>query len=126
LASRNVGFGDSSGSFADMWGTEVDDSKYQYIKDPIYHIGIDFVQSLEGNYYIATKEKALCDLAYFNKTARSLLNSEEGIRFLLEDYRMDPDDLRELDEKSLIEISKIYKRRSVLNITDAVLRIKHG
>ena len=82
------------------FSTEVGNFSYKMIKKELFPIGLMLEETESGNFIIATKEKALCDIIYFNKDS-SLLSKESMAVFLGNDLRL------EMDELNIFDISII-------------------
>jgi hypothetical protein len=96
--------------------TAVGDFTYRYISDKRYSIGIEHHQTPLGNFLMASPEKALCDLVLFQK----LESETEALTYCLENLRIDPTGLMKLNTKKLIELSSVYRKKSVQNLIDAI------
>ncbi len=70
---------------------------YQHLTTPFYALGITRVElSTQQFALIASREKALCDTIIF--TSRLILRSIQQTRtYLIDDMRIDPEQLKELD-----------------------------
>jgi len=93
------------------FNTEVGSFSYKMIKKELFSIGINMVESKSGNFIIASKEKALCDIIYFSKDA-SLTSRKTISEFLENDLRIDMDELIEIDIsiiQTYYEVSKSKK-----------------
>jgi len=79
---------------------------YNYLNVNEFHLGVDFIRFSDTHgALIATKEKALIDYLYV-KEKTNQLNTKELLKILLDDYRIDPADLKTLDINLLQEIWK--------------------
>ena len=96
--------------------TEVGTFQYKYISKELYPLGINYYQTELGNYFMASAEKALCDMVYFQK-----ISSVESARiYLLESLRIDKEQLQKLNLEMLLLLEKSYQRQSVQFIVDAI------
>ncbi|MFP5384714.1 MAG: hypothetical protein ACLGHN_01455 [Bacteriovoracia bacterium] len=84
---------------------------YRYISQEMFPIGIELHISELGNFIMATPEKALCDVVYFQK-----LKKEEILEFVIENMRIDEEDFFKLNSELLHQIAAVYKRQSVANL----------
>ena len=84
---------------------------YRYISAEMFPIGTELHVSESGNFMMATPEKALCDVVYFQK-----LKKEEIFEFVTENLRIDEEDFLKLNSELLHQIADIYKRQSVVNL----------
>lgn len=91
---------------------------YKQIKKELFAIGIKIESSKNGNYLIATKEKAVCDKIYFTK-ALKLTSLSSMVKFIENDLRMDIDELTDFNTQIISEyyqVSKSKKIRILLNL----------
>jgi len=84
--------------------------QYLYLPVAVYPYGIRQVEEQGINYLIASPEKALCDAVY--KTA-GIMTPGEIEQLLLEDWRMERDDLDRLDNAFIQWIAPRYRRKSL-------------
>lgn len=90
---------------------------YRYLAKEKYREGIALVwMDSKHPVLIASPEKALCDYVVLNKIPH-LENAEEGEKFLLEDLRIDPENLRRFDLPALHRLNRTYRNKGV----DAVI-----
>jgi predicted transcriptional regulator of viral defense system len=101
-----------------VFKTDIGVFSYKHIKKELFAIGIKTESSKNGNYLVASKEKAICDKIYFTKgidlTSKSLM-----IEFIENDLRIDTDELANFNIKILSEyyqISKSKKIKILINI----------
>jgi predicted transcriptional regulator of viral defense system len=82
---------------------------YRYLHPKKYGCGIQLVQVQENIHCLmASPEKALCDLIYFNNFEHTF-NSVVAVQaWLLEDLRLDVDGLKKIDYAKLKKIAAIY------------------
>lgn len=78
---------------------------YRDIPKDVYWIGIKLVEENGYSYQIATPEKALCDKLY---TLNPLKNISELETLLLNDLRIDFNELMKLNVEELKDISELY------------------
>lgn len=83
---------------------------YQDVPVSVYHYGILLINDGEYNIQIATKEKALADKLY---TLSPLKNVKEITELLLNDLRIDLEDLKKLNINDMKIISDSYKCMNV-------------
>jgi len=93
---------------------------YRYIRKDMYPIGISYKETELGNYFLATPEKALCDLAYH----QDLKTTDEAFEYINKDLRVDTDGITRLDLSLMMKISKIYNHKSVSNVVDGIILTK--
>ncbi|WP_372656269.1 type IV toxin-antitoxin system AbiEi family antitoxin domain-containing protein [Halobacteriovorax sp.] len=99
--------------------TLVGNFSYRYIPKDLYPEGLEYHQTSLGNYFMASPEKALCDIVYFKK----ITSIDEALSYLLESLRIDRDELKNLSLEKLLLLERFYKRKSVVLIVDAVRSI---
>ncbi|MFV0361974.1 MAG: hypothetical protein ACK5LL_02660 [Suipraeoptans sp.] len=92
---------------------------YQDVPSQIYTFGVDIVQ--EGDYYfkIATTEKALCDQLY---KLPPVSNYKELNALLLEDLRIDVQNIRKLNTDDIHFYSKHYGSTNIKKLCSLLLR----
>ena len=80
--------------------------EYNSIPDKVFSKGILLKKNQKDlNYKIASKEKALCDMLYLKYPVRSI----KDLKYLLiEDLRIDEDELFSLDKDFINEIAPLY------------------
>lgn len=100
--------------------TLVGNFSYKYISKDLYPEGLEYFQTSLGNYFMASPEKALCDMAYFEK----INTTEDALSYLFEFLRIDREGLKKLSLERLLLLEKKYKRKSVVLIVDAVRSIR--
>ena len=98
--------------------TELGVFSYKHIKKELFSIGINIEQTQNGNFIIATKEKALCDILYFTKDV-SIRSKVSMIDFLEDDLRIDMQDLEDVD----IDIIEKYYKFSKSNKIAILLKV---
>lgn len=90
---------------------------YKYISTDLYPIGVEYVETANGNFFIARPEKALCDMAYFAK----FQSDEEALEYVLNGLRIDESEFKKLNPSLLLQIKKRYKRQSTSHLVDAII-----
>lgn len=92
---------------------------YQHVSLLSYSCGVCIEKlSDDGHFFIATKEKALCDLVASVNTIKNIATMKT---FLLEDMRIDKNKLIKLTKKLINEIALTYKNNNV-NLLVATLK----
>ena len=99
------------------FSTPIGDFTFRYQAPDLYPLGIDLVQSSLGNFFLATAEKALCDLAYDSK----LSSKEEALEYVFGSLRVDEEYIHKMDLPLLVSLGRIYKRKSVQHLVDALI-----
>ncbi|MCX7775759.1 MAG: type IV toxin-antitoxin system AbiEi family antitoxin domain-containing protein [Spirochaetaceae bacterium] len=94
-----------------LFRTPLGEFRYYYLPDQVYPYGIMREEENGLAYLIATPEKALCDATYKVPRATSLRDIEH---LLLDDWRMELDELRTLEYAFIEWIAPMYRRKSVL------------
>jgi len=90
--------------------------EYRAINREKFKIGIEYRDLGEqGGYLIASREKALADLVYRTPGIRT---SEQLRFYLFEEMRVDETLFQELNKKVFCEIAKVYKKRSILLLSE--------
>ncbi|GHT62619.1 hypothetical protein FACS1894109_21490 [Spirochaetia bacterium] len=93
-----------------LFRTPLGEFRYLYLPAAVYPYGITMEEEDGMSYLIATPEKALCDMVYKTPTVTTLT----GINaLLLEDWRMDRDELVKLDREFIQRIAPQYHKKSL-------------
>jgi hypothetical protein len=105
-----------------VFQTPVGTFTYRYIAKKKFSIGIHYEQTVFGNFFIATPEKALCDLAYFQK----IENEDEAIEYIIDDLRIDEKKVLQLNIKLLLEIKKSFSKKNISCLVDSIIVFKNN
>ena len=76
---------------------------FKHIRTELFALGINIVESKQGNFMIASPEKALCDKIYTDR-AVNIRSKKAMLEYLIDDVRIDLDELDSFD----IDIVKEY------------------
>lgn len=94
---------------------------YQDIPVKAFPFGINIIKENRYTIYIATKEKALCDVLY----SRHPVNNIKEIKCLLiDDLRIDENDLKNLNINDIKEMSSLYKCKNIYLLYKLLRRYK--
>lgn len=93
-----------------LFRTPLGEYRYLYLPVAVYPYGISQDEDEGARYLIATPEKALCDAVY--KTS-GIVSRDELETLLLEDWRVEKEELHGLDADFIEWIAPRYGRRSV-------------
>jgi len=85
---------------------------YRQINKEIYPIGLQIHSLKNGNFLMASKEKALCDKVYFTKDI-SIRTKSAMMEFLINDLRIDLDELINCDIETLKHYKNISKSKKI-------------
>lgn len=85
---------------------------YKHIDKTLYALGIEIASSKQGNFMIASREKALCD-KIFSARGVKIGSKKEMLLFLEEDLRVDMDELLDFDLDIVKKYAEISKSRRV-------------
>lgn len=96
--------------------------EYYKVAPEYYSVGITLpANTAEGSYYVATPEKALCDLLYFERGVR--IQSKKAMReFLFEDMRVDFSALPGFDKSIVEELIALNKKAHTLELLLEVVK----
>lgn len=94
-----------------FFSTPLGEYSYLYLPQSVYPHGIKLEEESGMSYLIATPEKALCDTVYKHPSVTTVRAMEA---LLLEDWRMERDDLMRLDSAFIKWIAPLYRRKSLL------------
>lgn len=89
---------------------------FKYMHKELYLVGLDYQETELGNYFLASPEKALCDIAY-NKGFKT---ENEAYKYF-KNLRIDKESQSKLNISLMMKISKIYKNQSVKNLVDGII-----
>lgn len=93
-----------------LFRTPLGEYRYLYLPVSVYPYGLRQDEDDGANYLIATAEKALCDAVY---KVSGMRDRDDVGKLLLEEWRMEEDELRGLDRDFIRWIAPRYGRRSV-------------
>jgi len=85
---------------------------YRHIDKTLYALGVEIVSSKQGNFMMASKEKALCDKV-FNTKGVKIASKKAMLLFLEEDLRVDMDELFDMDLEIVTKYAEISKSKRV-------------
>lgn len=100
-----------------IFNTPIGVFTYKYIPQIKFSVGLRYEQTELGNFFIAGPEKAICDLAYFEK----IKSHEAALEYLIDDLRIYESALMKLDIEQCFEIKKQYRKESVTNVVNAII-----
>lgn len=96
---------------------------FKQVKKEIYPLGIKIESSKNGNFIIATKEKALCDKIYYTKDIQ-ITSKKMMLEFLEDDLRIDLEELENCNInifEKYFEISKSKKIKLLIQIMEDIV-----
>ena len=85
---------------------------YRQVKKELYSIALEIHNSKSGNFFIASKEKALCDKVYYTKDI-PIRSKGAMVEFLEDDLRIDLDELVDSDIKVFQEYYQVTKSKKI-------------
>lgn len=85
---------------------------FKQIKKELFPIGLKIQSQQNGNFIIATKEKALCDKIYFTKDIK-VTSVKTMMDFLLNDLRIDFDELEDFNIDTLYKYRNVTKSKKI-------------
>ncbi|PUE63800.1 type IV toxin-antitoxin system AbiEi family antitoxin domain-containing protein [Arcobacter caeni] len=94
------------------FNTDVGFFSFKEISKELYQIGLKIESTKNGNFIIATKEKALCDKVYYTKNIQ-ITSKKSMIEFLQDDLRIDMDELENCDMNIFIKYYEISKSKKI-------------
>jgi predicted transcriptional regulator of viral defense system len=95
------------------FSTPVGDFTYTYLSPKKYAVGIDLVTTASTSMLIASPEKALCDYLYIRNKNSKMQTKDEIEKFLLEDLRVDENNIHALDINAMEEIVNVYQHEKL-------------
>jgi predicted transcriptional regulator of viral defense system len=99
--------------------TDIGTFSFKEIKKELFHIGLTIQSAKNGNFIIATKEKALCDKVYYTKDIQ-VTSKKSMISFLVDDLRIDVDEFEDCDMDIFIKYFKISKSKKIKFLIEAL------
>lgn len=96
---------------------------YKYIPDDVFYIEIELIEEQGYAIKIANPEKALCDMVYKLRYAKSLRDIED---YLFKDLRIEEQSLMNLRLKIFEDLAPLYKRKTVNLLKDIVKKVING
>lgn len=85
---------------------------FRQVKKELYPIGLKIESTKNGNFIIASKEKALCDKVYYTKDIQ-ITSTKTMLEFLEDDLRIDMEELENCDIKIFQKYYKICKSKKI-------------
>lgn len=104
-----------------LFNTPLGCFSYKYIAQKKFSIGLEYVQTSLGNFIIASPEKAILDMAYFE----AIQGEDDAYIYLTKNLRIEEKSLRELDHQKLEDIQEVYSKKStfyVLRVIKELIR----
>ncbi|MCF6340016.1 MAG: hypothetical protein L3J10_04585 [Sulfurimonas sp.] len=92
--------------------TENGTFSFMHVKKELFSIGLTIKSTKNGNFLIATKAKALCDKVYYTKDIQ-ITSKKSMINFLVDDLRIDVDELADCDMNIFIQYFEISKSKKI-------------
>jgi predicted transcriptional regulator of viral defense system len=93
-----------------LFQTPIGPFSYRHINEKAFSVGVHLVHDADRRYYIASKEKALCDKIACTSNLRTLTELRE---YIYENLRIDQEDLKNLNINELSNIKELYCKRSI-------------
>jgi len=85
---------------------------FKQVKKELFQIGLTIESTKNGNFIIASKEKALCDKVYYTKDIQ-ITSKKSMISFLVDDLRIDVDELDDCDMNIFTKYFEISKSKKI-------------
>ena len=95
---------------------------FKQIKKELFPVGLTIESTKNGNFIIASKEKALCDKVYYTKDIQ-ITSKKSMISFLVDDLRIDEDELEDLDMNIFTKYFEISKSKKIKFLIEALEEI---
>jgi len=93
-----------------IFHTPVGSFRYQHIRPELFHLGLEYMPCQSSGFWVASREKALCDIVYYRSKTLSIDETDE---FLLLDMRMDKMELQKIDLKKIQSWQKLYSNSAI-------------
>ena len=97
---------------------------YHAIPAQYYSLGLRSEQQQDNTFILATPEKALCDLLISTRYLR-LQSTSAVLRYLVEDLRLDEDDLLTMDTQTIATFIEAGYKTNLLTQLVAALEVLH-
>lgn len=85
---------------------------FKQVKKELFQIGLTIKSTQNGNFIIATKEKALCDKVYYTKNIQ-ITSKKSMIEFLVNDLRIDIEELEEFNMDIFTDYYNVCKSKKI-------------
>ena len=82
---------------------------FRDVPDEVYSYGVELKEEKGYSYWIASPEKAVCDMLY---KASPVNNLKELKELLFTDLRIDANSFKVLNYDKMIDLSKLYKKKN--------------
>jgi hypothetical protein len=93
--------------------------KYIFIKPELFDIGLQIETLNNGNFLIASKEKALCDKIFLNRSL-DITSKKQMFEFLEDDLRIDMDELEDFNINIAYDYHKYSKSKKIALLTQVL------
>ncbi len=95
---------------------------FKQVKKELFQIGLTIESTKNGSFMIASKEKALCDKVYYTKDIQ-ITSKKSMIGFLIDDLRLDIDELEDCDMSIVTKYLEISKSKKIKFLIQALEEI---
>ena len=95
---------------------------FKQVKKELFQIGLTIESTKNGNFIIASKAKALCDKVYYTKDIQ-IASKKSMINFLVDDLRIDVEELEDCDRSIFIKYFEISKSKKIKFLIEALENI---
>lgn len=102
--------------------TDTGTFSFKQIKKELFPIGLTIESTKNGNFVIATKEKALCDKVYYTKDVQ-ITSKKSMIEFLVNDLRLDAEELENCNINIFTKYFEISKSKKIKFLIEALEEI---
>ena len=107
------------------FATPVGNYIYYYLNNEKYTIGLEFSSQKNGRpFLIATPEKALCDQLCLIDRKIKITEHVDMKNYLIEDLRLDEDELKKFSLNHLIQINDVYKNIKIQTLISCIKKWK--
>ncbi|XQP56043.1 MAG: type IV toxin-antitoxin system AbiEi family antitoxin domain-containing protein [Mycoplasmoidaceae bacterium] len=107
-----------SRSYKNKWGTFF----FNDVPKKAYPLGINTITENNNTFYMATREKALCDQLYHIPPCQGL---KHLIYTLFEDMRLDQEQFNNLNRQDIYELADLYHCTNVRLLAQYLRRVHH-
>lgn len=97
---------------------------FTYRTTPCFYSGFVRIEENQESFLMALPERALADSIRADRGAGTLNSEREAGEYLLENRRLDPDGLRELDTDYLAELAHLLRSRKIKQCTKLIISMR--
>ncbi len=93
-----------------LYNTPLGSFRYQHIRQELFHLGLSYIAIGQSGYWLASPEKAIYDLVYYQDRNFTVSEIEE---FLIDNMRIDLAELKKLNNRKTTRWLAIYHKSAI-------------